>query len=201
MKKFTVMLFFTVLLNVQVTNTATADTWVNGYTRDDGTYVEGHFRSDPDGYFWNNYSSYGNVNPYTGERGTKLPFDNNYGSFESSTRSDWSYDSSRSDYGREWGSENDWRYDSYDSNLDTDWGYSKDAGIRSSGDYHWYHSEGSDWEYDNNDSLFDNDWNDRYSESNETDWGYDSEFDVGSHDDSYESTFESDWGYDSGYDW
>lgn len=50
---------------------ARADTWVDGYTRSDGTYVQGHFRSDPDGYRYDNYSTEGNVNPYTGERGTE----------------------------------------------------------------------------------------------------------------------------------
>ncbi len=34
-----------------------ADTYVNGYTRRDGTYVKGHYRSDPDGVKWNNYGS------------------------------------------------------------------------------------------------------------------------------------------------
>ncbi|MGH8562750.1 MAG: hypothetical protein ACREXW_01165 [Gammaproteobacteria bacterium] len=48
---------------------ASADQWVSGYTRKDGTYVQPHMRSDPDGYRPNNYSTRGTVNPYTGERG------------------------------------------------------------------------------------------------------------------------------------
>lgn len=44
---------------------------VRGYLRGDGTYVQPHFRSYPDGNFYNNWSTKGNVNPYTGERGTK----------------------------------------------------------------------------------------------------------------------------------
>jgi hypothetical protein len=47
--------------------------FVNGYYRWDGTYVIGHFRTNPDDSFWNNWSSYGNVNPYTGRVGTKRP--------------------------------------------------------------------------------------------------------------------------------
>lgn len=43
---------------------------VNGYYRSDGTYVQPHYRSDPDGDPNNNYSHKGNVNPYTGKRGT-----------------------------------------------------------------------------------------------------------------------------------
>lgn len=45
--------------------------WVNGYQRRDGTYVPGHWRSAPDGDPWNNWSSYPNVNPSTGQPGTR----------------------------------------------------------------------------------------------------------------------------------
>jgi hypothetical protein len=48
-----------------------ADTWVNGYTKKDGTYVPGHWRSDANDTKNDNYSTQGNTNPYTGERGTK----------------------------------------------------------------------------------------------------------------------------------
>lgn len=48
-----------------------ADVWVKGYTRKDGTRVEGHWRSDPDGKKDNNWSHKGNTNPYTGKKGTK----------------------------------------------------------------------------------------------------------------------------------
>jgi hypothetical protein len=47
--------------------------YVQGYFRRNGTYVSGHYQTNPDGSFWNNYSSAGNVNPYTGKVGTKLP--------------------------------------------------------------------------------------------------------------------------------
>lgn len=50
---------------------AFADTYVNGYTRRDGTYVQPHMRSDRDSSFSNNWSTQGNVNPYTNERGYK----------------------------------------------------------------------------------------------------------------------------------
>jgi len=52
-----------------------ADQWVNGYWRDsdgDGykdTWVRPHWRSDPDGNIWNNWSTKGNINPYTGKPG------------------------------------------------------------------------------------------------------------------------------------
>src|SRR5262245_33139475 len=44
---------------------------VNGYYRSNGTYVQPHYRSAPDGNFYNNWSTKGNVNPFTGEPGTK----------------------------------------------------------------------------------------------------------------------------------
>jgi endonuclease YncB( thermonuclease family) len=50
-----------------------SDTTVNvrGYFRKDGTYVAPHKRSAPDGNFDNNWSTQGNINPYTGQVGTK----------------------------------------------------------------------------------------------------------------------------------
>lgn len=56
------------------------DTWVDGYTRSNGTYVQGHYRSRPDGNAFNNYSSQGNVNPYTGQSGTVNPYNQTYSS-------------------------------------------------------------------------------------------------------------------------
>lgn len=50
---------------------AFADTWVNGYTRKDGTYVQGYWRTDANSTRNDNYSTEGNVNPYTGTPGTK----------------------------------------------------------------------------------------------------------------------------------
>ena len=44
---------------------------VRGYYNGRGTHVSPHMRSAPDGNFWNNWSTYGNVNPYTGVPGTK----------------------------------------------------------------------------------------------------------------------------------
>ncbi len=49
------------------------DTYVEGYVRSDGTYVEPHYRSQPDSYTDNNYSTRGNINPYTQDRGTVNP--------------------------------------------------------------------------------------------------------------------------------
>jgi hypothetical protein len=48
-----------------------ADTWINGYVRRDGTYVEGHYRQERNSTNLDNYSTQGNVNPYSGEQGTR----------------------------------------------------------------------------------------------------------------------------------
>lgn len=53
---------------------AAADEYVNGYVRSDGTYVQPHYRSSQDSNRYNNYSTQGNVNPYTGQRGAENPY-------------------------------------------------------------------------------------------------------------------------------
>jgi hypothetical protein len=50
--------------------TSFAAVYVNGYTKSNGTYVQGYYRSDPNGTVTDNYSYIGNVNPYTGSVGT-----------------------------------------------------------------------------------------------------------------------------------
>ena len=57
-----------------------ADVWVNSYVRKDGTFVQGHWRSDPDGILENNYSYDGNVNPYTGKVGNVKSYNRRAGS-------------------------------------------------------------------------------------------------------------------------
>lgn len=49
--------------------TVSADQYVNGYYRHDGSYVEGYHRSDPNGNPYDNYSHEGNTNPWTGQPG------------------------------------------------------------------------------------------------------------------------------------
>ena len=53
---------------------AFAQVHVDGYTRRDGTYMAPHYRSSPDSTPFNNYSTRGNVNPYTGQVGTVNPY-------------------------------------------------------------------------------------------------------------------------------
>jgi hypothetical protein len=53
---------------------AQSSQYQRGYTTRDGTYVDPHFRTRPDSSPYNNYSTRGNVNPYTGQRGSVDPY-------------------------------------------------------------------------------------------------------------------------------
>jgi hypothetical protein len=53
---------------------ARADEWVHGYVRPNGTEVQPYHRTAPDSTLLNNYSTRGNVNPYTGAPGTVDPY-------------------------------------------------------------------------------------------------------------------------------
>lgn len=47
---------------------------VRGYTRSNGTYVAPHYQTAPNATKLDNWSSKPNVNPYTGQQGTKDPY-------------------------------------------------------------------------------------------------------------------------------
>lgn len=49
------------------------DVYVNGYINRNGAYVQPHYRTAPDNTQYNNYSTVGNVNPYTGKAGYIYP--------------------------------------------------------------------------------------------------------------------------------
>ena len=44
-------------------------TTVSGYTRSNGTYVQSHVRTMPNNTNWDNFSTIGNSNPFTGSTG------------------------------------------------------------------------------------------------------------------------------------
>lgn len=67
MKKLTLMS----IAFLSFASLASADEYVNGYTKSDGTYVPGYYRSSPNGTTSDNYSHKGNINPYTGKEGTR----------------------------------------------------------------------------------------------------------------------------------
>lgn len=68
MKKSISIITFVFML-LTIASSALSDQLVGGYFRQDGTYVEPYVRSSPNQARSDNYSSQGNVNPYTGEKG------------------------------------------------------------------------------------------------------------------------------------
>ena len=63
-------ILFIVFLFAAANSFAQSTVYVQGYTRSNGTYVQGHYRTAPDATIINNWSTVGNVNPYTGKPGT-----------------------------------------------------------------------------------------------------------------------------------
>jgi hypothetical protein len=74
--------------------------YVRPHVRSNGTYVPGHYRSAPDGNVWNNWSTQGNYNLYTGKQGTVDPYKSNqspsYGTFGPSPERSCTYSYLRS---------------------------------------------------------------------------------------------------------
>lgn len=50
---------------------AASDVYHRGYTNRNGTYVQPHYQTAPNGTRSDNYSTRGNLNPHTGRWGTK----------------------------------------------------------------------------------------------------------------------------------
>jgi hypothetical protein len=48
--------------------------YVHPYVRSDGTFVQGHYRTEPNGTTWDNWSTRGNTNPFTGRQGYVDPY-------------------------------------------------------------------------------------------------------------------------------
>jgi hypothetical protein len=62
-----------IALLVAMPFSADAQVSVKGYYRSNGTYVQPHVRSAPNNTTADNWSTKGNINPYTGEKGTTNP--------------------------------------------------------------------------------------------------------------------------------
>ena len=71
---------------------AQGTTYARPYVRSDGTYVQGHYRTAPDNTRLNNWSTQGNSNPYTGQKGYRDPYPSIYDTAPSRNR-DSLYDS------------------------------------------------------------------------------------------------------------
>ncbi len=65
-------LIITVLLLIIPQLSYAGRAYVKGHFRSNGTYVSPHYTTSPDSSFYNNWSTLGNINPYTGESGTKI---------------------------------------------------------------------------------------------------------------------------------
>lgn len=79
---------FTVLF-FAIANTF-SQVYVSGYFKSNGTYVMPHYRSSPNNTVLDNYSTKGNINPYTGSVGTKSVYDA-YSTLSTSNYSTYSY--------------------------------------------------------------------------------------------------------------
>lgn len=76
-------IIFSLIVLICSANLLAKDNYVNGYTKSNGTYVDGYHRSSPNSTKSDNYSTVGNTNPYTGQAGTKSDdsgYNNNYNS-------------------------------------------------------------------------------------------------------------------------
>jgi|SaaInlStandDraft_2_1057019.scaffolds.fasta_scaffold07326_9 hypothetical protein len=78
------------LVTVIAFSSQVAAGWVNGYTKSNGTYVQGYNRSDSNNTVRDNYSYKGNTNPYTGAKG---------GNYNRDSPSSGYYDRSNQSYG------------------------------------------------------------------------------------------------------
>ena len=68
---FTILLFIITLFSFAQTNTN--HVYVSGYYRSNGTYVQPHYRTAPNSTNRDNFSTRGNINPYTGQSGYIAP--------------------------------------------------------------------------------------------------------------------------------
>lgn len=78
MKKFTISITFLILFVVAAfyfSNSAEAAVRSRGYYKPStGAYVQPYYRSSPNSTKWDNYSTQGNSNPFTGKKGYANPY-------------------------------------------------------------------------------------------------------------------------------
>lgn len=74
MKKILIALFFFVVLGFGIFNYADAAVRSRGYFRSNGTYVQPYYRTSPNSSLFDNYSTKGNYNPYSGRKGYVNPY-------------------------------------------------------------------------------------------------------------------------------
>lgn len=69
-----IALFFIFSFPLITASNAEAIQKVKGYTKKSGTYVAPHYKSSPNKSKFDNFSTKGNYNPYTGKKGTVNPY-------------------------------------------------------------------------------------------------------------------------------
>lgn len=78
MKKFLNVIFFVVFIVVILLTNAprvfAEDKFIHGHKRSNGTIVESYYRTKANETVNDNYSTKGNVNPYTGKKGTVITY-------------------------------------------------------------------------------------------------------------------------------
>lgn len=79
-KYFFILLSFFLCLSFVFAQTNSRHVSVKGYYRKDGTYVQPYFRTAPNATNRDNFSTKGNINPYTGKAGWIEP-DTKYNTF------------------------------------------------------------------------------------------------------------------------
>lgn len=67
-------LFLVFSFSLATASNAEAVQRVKGYTTKKGTYVAPHFKQSPNSSKFDNFSTKGNINPFTGKKGTVNPF-------------------------------------------------------------------------------------------------------------------------------
>ena len=82
MKKIILLLTLTLVSFVAFSQTPQ---YVKGYYKSNGTYVSGYYRTVANNTVTDNYTTKGNINPYTGQKGTRTYY-NSY-----SSRNSYSY--------------------------------------------------------------------------------------------------------------
>lgn len=70
----TILIITSILSSLFFSKLSYSDTYVNGYYKKNGSYVNGHYRSSKNNSVYDNYSTKGNINPYTRKRGSVNPY-------------------------------------------------------------------------------------------------------------------------------
>lgn len=84
------MKLFIILTMIAIGSSASArDVFVNGYVRQNGTYVQPHMRTAPNNNAFDNYSTKGNINPYNGNAGNVNPYQIKPAHIDQVDTSDW----------------------------------------------------------------------------------------------------------------